>query len=73
MTGIKKAYKQVFRDMLLHGLDMFRGIYDAKNGDESFMFGVQTVMEYIAYNVNEETFNKFSDMFTENMIKSDKE
>lgn len=63
-----EAYKIVFED--LTKCDMFKGIYDAEHGKDSFMYGVSTVMENIAFNVSEECGDKFSTEFTENMNKS---
>lgn len=47
------------------------GKYDAVHGDKPFMYGVASVMEYIAYNVNEEIGCEFEELFLENMIKSE--
>ena len=49
---------------------MFRGEYDAKHGSESFMYGIATVMEYLAMKVDEEFYWEISDIFTKNMAKS---
>ena len=46
------------------------GKYDAVHGDKPFMYGVASVMEYIAYNVNGDIGHKFEELFLENMIKS---
>ena len=56
----------------LMGNDLFRGKYDARNGDEHFMHGIATVMESIAYHVSDEVGDAFSDLFTRNMIESEK-
>jgi len=63
-----KAYKIVYDDLTQHNL--FKGIYDAKNGKEYFMYGVATVMEYIAHGVSEECLEKFHKEFTQNLIAS---
>ena len=65
----KKAYKTVLRDMMLNGPDMFKGKYDSSNGSKDFMFGICTVMEYIALCVDEKSYQVFSDMFTRNMVE----
>lgn len=58
-------YKIVLED--LRQVPMFTGKYDAKNGNEHFMFGILTVMEYIA----DKAGNKgYVDMFIDNMNKS---
>lgn len=63
--SIKEAYKIVLED--LKKCNLLCGIYDAKNGNESFMYGISTVMESIAYNAEDEDF---ADMFLSNMMKS---
>ena len=51
---------------------MFRGEYDAKHGNESFMNGIATVIEYLA-SLTDDTFcQEVSDVFTHNMVKSQK-
>ena len=66
----KKVIDKVVDGMTECGL--FCGRYDAKNGNEHFMYGVSTVMEYLAYLVSDEYGDEFSDTFTKNMIKSEK-
>lgn len=66
----KKVIEKVVDGMTECGL--FCGRYDAKNGNEHFMYGVSTVMEYLAYLVSDEYGDEFSDTFTKNMIKSEK-
>lgn len=70
MDDIRNAYHLVLNDILEHGPNMFRGIYDAKNGKASFMDGIQTVMEYIAINDSDIVYEQFSDVFTKNVVKS---
>lgn len=56
--------------LVLEGLrqvPMFTGKYDAKHGRKHFMFGVLTVLEYIADKAGNE---EYSDMFLDNMNKS---
>jgi len=50
---------------------LFVGRYDAKNGDEKFMFGVCTVMEFIANEISEEVYEEFRDKFLRNMLDSE--
>ena len=52
--------------------NLFMGKYNAKYGKEEFMYGISTVMEFIAYEISEETYNKFSEEFTKNMLDSQK-
>lgn len=70
MNTIQDAYRIVLNDMMNSGCGLLVGEYDAKNGSKLYMYGIATVMEQIAYKVSEETGNDFSDLFTENMIKS---
>lgn len=65
-----EAYKIVFDDLIKR--DMFKGIYDAKHGKDSFMYGVSIVMEYIAFNVSEDCYENFEDEFIKNMTESQK-
>ena len=68
----KEAYKIVFDDLTREdGCALFRGVYDAKNGKTSYMYGISHVMEYIAIQVSEQTRDNFEEMFLKNMIKSE--
>lgn len=49
---------------------MFRGEYDARHGSESFMYGISTVMDYLALKVDEDFYQEVSDAFIKNMVKS---
>ena len=62
------SYITVFDDLIKFPL--FRSEYDAENGNESFINGIWTVMEYIAYNVSKDVGDKFNNEFAENMTKS---
>lgn len=66
---LKNAYSKVYRDMILHGPDFFRGVYDAQNGSKNFMFGVQTVMEFITSRISDVTQDAYTDMFVKNVIR----
>lgn len=63
-----EIYKTVLKDLVK--CSMFLGIYDAKNGSKQFMYGISTVMEFIAYNCGEETYDEFEKIFLENLQKS---
>lgn len=65
----RDAFRIVFEELTRN--PMFKGKYDAKNGNKHFMYGVSTVMENIAYNADEWLGENFSDTFFENMIKSE--
>ena len=45
---VKDAYRIVFNDMMNSECGLLVGKYDAKNGDEKFMHGIDVVMEWIA-------------------------
>lgn len=64
-----EAYKIVFDDLIQ--CNLFKGIYDAKNGNEHYMYGISAVMEYIAHGVSEECLEKFNEEFIQNMIASE--
>ena len=67
---VKDAYRIVFNDMMNSECGLLVGKYDAKNGDEKFMQGIDVVMEWIAYRVSEKQGEEFSAMFFDNMIES---
>ena len=67
---VKDAYRIVFNDMMNSECGLLVGKYDAKNGDEKFMHGIDVVMEWIAYKVSEKQGDEFSAMFFDNMIES---
>lgn len=69
---VKDAYRIVFNDMINSECGLLVGKYDAKNGNEKYMFGVDTVMEWIAYKVSEAQGDDFSELFTKNMVESQK-
>lgn len=69
---VKEAYRIVFNDMMNSGCGLLVGKYDAKNGDEKFMHGIDTVMEWIAYKISEAQGDDFSELFIKNMIESQK-
>lgn len=67
---VQDAYRIVYNDMLNSECGLLVGKFDAKNGSGKYMSGVCMVMEWIAYRVNEETGNDFTDLFTKNIVKS---
>lgn len=69
---LKEAYRMVYEDLIKNGPNFFRGIYDASHGTESFNFicGTTTVMEFIAVNVSEKTYEQYTEMVTKNMVAS---
>lgn len=71
--NLQNAYRMVFNDIMNSGVNLFQGIYDAKNGDVTFMYGIEAVMEYLAYKVSEADYDNFSELFTQNIIDSEKD
>ena len=70
---LKDAYKEVLKDIISNGPEMFVGKYDAKNGKPEFMYGIFTVMEWIACKSEDKYAVDFIDEeFGKNMIKSKK-
>lgn len=65
----KEAFEFVLNELKKCGL--FTGKYDARNGDEHFMYGVACVMESIAYHVSDDVGDAFSELFTKNMTESE--
>lgn len=69
--ALAKAYEMVLNDIVNSGCGLMVGKHDAKNGNDHFMYGISTVMEWIAYRVSDEVGNEFSNTFTKNMIMSE--
>ena len=70
-TNEKEILKGIIEEM--SEIDIFTGKYDAKNGKEDFMYGIETVMECLAYMVSDEYGDSFSDTFVKNFIASEQE
>lgn len=68
---IQDAYRIVLNDMLNSGCGLLVGEYDAANGNEQFMHGISTVMEWIAYRVSDADGDAFNDLFIKNLLKSE--
>ena len=66
-AGLMKAYQMVLKDIKQCGPSLLVGEYDAKHGNSSFMHGIETVMEFIAYNAGDD---EFDNMFLQNMVDS---
>lgn len=65
----KEAFEIVYDELIKNPI--FQGTYDAKNGNEHFIYGVCTVMEVIANNISKEKYNEYSTLWVDNMIKSE--
>ena len=75
MRELNANEKEMLKDIIeeMRECEMFEGRYDAKNGQPEFMYGISTVMEYLAYMVSDEYGNSFSDTFVQNLIISEQE
>lgn len=65
----KEAFEIVYNELIKN--PMLQGNYDAKNGNENFMYGICTVMEVIANNISEEKYDEYSTLWVNNMTKSE--
>lgn len=65
-------HKEELRALVLEMMEcpLFRGVYDAKHGKESFMYGIATVMEHLATKVDKNFCQEVSDIFFKNMLRS---
>lgn len=70
---LRSAYNKVFNDLTAKGNSgLFVGKYDADNGSEEYMYGINTIMEVIAYRAGgDDCLSKFSEEFMGNMIESE--
>lgn len=66
----KETLSNIFNELCK--CELFIGKYDAKHGNEHFMYGISTVMECLANMISNEMYDAFNDMFTKNMIESEK-
>lgn len=64
----RETLKKIIEEMRKCGL--FAGKFDAKNGKVNFMYGIETVMEYLTLLVSEEYHDDFEEEFDENLISS---
>lgn len=69
----QEAYRMVVNDIRENcGSTVFMGCYDAKNGNPSFMHGVLALMEYMAYQADDDAYDLITTEFINNMVKSGK-
>ena len=66
----QEAYKIVYNDILNRGIGLFLGQFDAKNGKPEFMYGISTLMDFIAYQSSEKDYDDFQIIWFENFQKS---
>nr|DAG45813.1 MAG TPA: hypothetical protein [Caudoviricetes sp.] len=65
-----QAYQIVFRDIVDKDCGFLVGRFDAQHGNKSFMYGVQTTMEYLAYMAGPDAGEKFMALFEKNFLES---
>lgn len=65
----KTTLKNIFEE--LKTCELLTGKYDAKNGNEHYMYGISAVMECLAYMIDEKYGDDFSKEFIENMLTSE--
>lgn len=50
--------------------DLFAGKFDAKNGNVDFMYGIETVMEYLTRLISKEYCDEYEKEFLNNFERS---
>lgn len=68
--NLDDAYYLVYKDLTKED-GVLTGRYDAKNGERAYMFGVQTVMELIAYRCGNACGEAFDSKFISNVLLSE--
>lgn len=74
MLNLNKNEKQTIRkviETIMQNEGLFAGNYDAINGNPEFMYGISSLLEYLAYSVDENFGNEIEDTFIKNMLKSE--
>ena len=67
----KQTVRKIVRAIMQNG-GFFAGNYDAVNGNPEFIYGISSLLEYLAYSVDENLGNEVEEVFIKNMIKSEK-
>ena len=67
----KQTMRKIIRAIMQNG-GLFAGNYDAVNGNPEFIYGISSLLEYLAYSVDENLGNEVEELFVKNMIKSEK-
>lgn len=67
---VKEAYKIVYEDMKKNAPPLFFGKYDAIHGNEKYMYGIGTVMEFITFHLKESDNKEYQETFLNNIIAS---
>lgn len=64
----REILKKIVENMRKCGL--FAGKFDAKNGNVNFMYGIETVMEYLTLLISDEYHDELEQEFLTNFEKS---
>lgn len=67
---IAQAYQIVLRDIVDKDCGLLVGRFDARHGEKSFMYGIETVMEHLAHMAGPDTEEKFMALFEKNFLES---
>ena len=75
MLNLNENEKQTIRkviETIMENGGLLAGNYDAVNGGPSFMYGISTLLEYLAYSVEDNFGDEVRETFIKNMLKSEK-
>ena len=64
----REVLKKIIEEMQKCGL--FAGKFDAKNGNVDFMYGIETVMEYLTSLISDEYHDEYEKEFINNFERS---
>ena len=72
MRDLTEEEKVVLNNIIneLKKIPMFIGKYDAKHGNENFMYGISSVMGCLGFMVSDECGYALENEFLNNMVKS---
>lgn len=68
--NVNEAYKIVYKDMKENAPPLFFGKYDAIHGNEKYMHGICTVMEFITSHLENFDDEEYQETFLNNLIIS---
>ena len=64
----REVLKKIIEEMRKCGL--FAGKFDAKNGNVNFMYGIETVMEYLTMLISDKYHDEYEKEFINNFERS---
>ena len=71
LTSHEKATLANILEDMLKDNNLLLGVYDAKNGNEHFMYGIMTSIEIFFDLIDKNVTYEYSKTFIENMIASE--